>query len=362
MLIKKLTFKRMIFLKYISKVALYFSTLYFLAQFMDLTDVLANCCMFISIASILVNLPVIINTMFSWRDLLFSDVLLFNIFFTNLCGGLGYSIPLYDYYRSSVDKAPHCQYAGCIVFTSVCSNICTLEMLSIHQYLLVKKPLLAFRLNKRQGLGILCIVLAWLIGFGVAIPPFFSLSNYTIMNNFTCEIDFNSNDIIARTYHLGLFVVCYLMPLFIMVFCGYNCVTYVFFKHPQSIRRTTPRVFTLRERRFKRIIFGMTGSFLISWLPYGVLAALSVCQYKTPLVFHAICVIFAKLYTVTNTVVYFFAYNEVKCCRNNETNINLSSNRSYSRSRKYIQAPRPFVISVRQRYPNNEVAFEMTSL
>ena len=121
----------MIFLKYILKIDLYFSTLYFLAQFMDLMDVLANCCMVVSIASVLINLPVIINKMFSWKDLLFSNVLLINIFFTNLCGGLGYSIPLYDYYRSSVNKAPHCQYAGYIVFTSVCANICTLEMLSI---------------------------------------------------------------------------------------------------------------------------------------------------------------------------------------------------------------------------------------
>lgn len=329
---------------------------------MDLTDVLANCCMVISIGSILVNLPIIINTLSSWKDLLFSDILLLNIFFTNLCGGLGYSIPLYDYYRSSVDKAPHCQYTGCIVFTSICANICTLEMLSIHQYLLVKKTFLAFRLNKRQGLGILCIVMAWLIGFGVAIPPFFSLGNYTVMNNFTCEIDFNSNDITARTYHLGLFVVCYLMPLFIMVFCGYNCVAYVFFKHPRCIRRTIRRVFTLREKRFKRRIFGMTGSFLISWLPYGVLAALSVCQYKTPLVFQAVCVIFAKLNTVTNTVVYLFAYNEVKCCTNNENNINVSTNRNYSRNRKYIQAPRPFVVSVPQRYPKDEISFEMTNL
>ena len=145
---------------------------------MDLIDVLADCCMVISIASVSVNLPVIINKMFSWKDLLFSNVLIINIFFTNLCGGLGYSIPLYDYYRSSVNKAPHCQYAGYLVFTLVCANICTLEMLSIHQYLLVKKPLLAFNLNKRQGLGILCSVLAWLFGFVVAIPPFFSLSNY----------------------------------------------------------------------------------------------------------------------------------------------------------------------------------------
>lgn len=106
----------------------------------------------------------------------------------------------------------------------------------------------------------------------------------------------------------------------------------------------------------------MAGSFLISWLPYGVLAALSVCQYKTPLVLHAVCVIFAKLNTVTNTVVYLFAYNEVKCCTNNENNINASTNRNFSRNRKYIQAPRPFVVSVPQRYPNNEISFEMSNL
>ena len=228
------------------------------------------------------------------------------------------------------------------------------------EHLLVKKPLLVFDLNKKQGLGILCSVLAWLFGFVVAIPPFFNLSNYTLMNNFTCEIDFNSNDIAARTCHLGLFVVCYLMPLFIIVFCGYNCVTYVFIKRPQGNRRIIPCVFTLREKRFKRRIFTMTWSFLISWLPYGILSVLSVCQYIAPLVFHAVCVTFAKLYTVTNTVMYLFTYNKVKCCRNNETNT--SSSRSYSRYRKDIRVSQPFVISAPPGYPNNEVLSEMTNL
>lgn len=172
------------------------------------------------------------------------------------------------------------------------------------------------------------------------------------MNNFTCEIDFNSNDIAARTYHLGLFVVCYLMPLFIIVFCGYNCVTYVFIKRPQVNRRIIPRIFTLREKRFKRRIFAMTWSFLISWLPYGILSVLSVCQYNASLIFHAVCVTFAKLYTVTNSVMYLFIYNKVKCCRNSETNT--SSSRSYSRFRKDTRVPQPFVISVPPGYPNNE--------
>ena len=281
---------------------------------MSLVSITANAVLTLSGLAVIVNLPLIISMIRSWKQILFSDILLLNIFTTNTLLGIGYSIPIYGYFtnENTMDIEPNCEFTGYFVFLVACVNIATLQILSFHQYILIKMPILGFRIKKRRDIGAYCVFLTWLFGIFIPLPPLLGWSNYVeIMSGFSCELDFYSNTLENKSYVVFATFLVYVFPATSMAYLGYHCI---FSKHlkRRNLRNPNMRMQNKKEQRFSISVFIMFLSFLLSWSPYAIICIFIMTNQPINDVLHLICILFAKTSTVTCSVVYLIAYNGSK--------------------------------------------------
>ena len=281
---------------------------------MGLVSITANAVLTLSGLAIIVNLPLVISMMKSWRQISFSDILLLNIFVTNTLLGIGYSIPIYGYFinKNTMDIEPNCEFTGYFVFLVSCVNIATLQILSFHQYILIKKPILGFRIKKRRDIGVYCVFLAWLFGIVLPLPPLLGWSNYVeIMSGFSCELGFYSKTLENKSYVVFATFLVYVFPAMSMAYLGYHTIFSKQLKR-RNLRNPSMRIQNKKEQLFSVSVFVMFLSFLLSWSPYAVVCIFIMADQPVNDVLHLICILFAKTSTVTCSVVYLIAYNGSK--------------------------------------------------
>ena len=123
-------------------------------------DIYSSIVLVLTIISAIVNVVPTISLISSWKRLHFSEVLLLNIFVTNLMLGIGYILPLHRYFvAQSALSSSYCNFTGYLVFFLACTNIYTMEALSIHRYILIKKPLLVRRFKLRKNIAVIIVVI-----------------------------------------------------------------------------------------------------------------------------------------------------------------------------------------------------------
>ena len=136
-------------------------------------DIYSSVVLVLTISSAIVNVVPTISLISYWKRLYFSDVLLLNIFITNLMLGIGYVLPLQRYFAGhSALPSSYCNFTGYFVFFLACTNIYTMEALSIHRFILMKKPLLIERFKMRRDIGVVINVIMWIIGPSLPILPY----------------------------------------------------------------------------------------------------------------------------------------------------------------------------------------------
>ena len=281
---------------------------------MSLVSITANAVLILSGLAVVVNLPLIISMIKSWKQILFSDILLLNIFITNTLLGIGYSIPVYGYFinKNTMRFEPNCEFTGYFVFLVACVNIATLQTLSFHQYVLIKKPMLGFRIKKRRDIAVYCIFLTWLFGVFLPLPPLLGWSNYVeIMSGFSCELDFYSKTLENKSYVIIATFLVYVFPAMSMTYLGYHCIFSKQLKR-RNLRNPSMRMQNKKEQQFTISVFVMFFSFLLSWSPYAVVCLFIMADQPINDVLHLICIMFAKTSAVTCSVVYLIAYNGSK--------------------------------------------------
>ena len=281
---------------------------------MSLVSITAHVVLTLSGLAIVVNLPLVISMIKSWKQILFSDILLLNIFITNTLLGMGYSVPIYGYFinKNTMSIEPNCEFTGYFVFLVSCVNIATLQTLSFHQYILIKKPILGFRIKKRRDIGVYCVFLTWLFGIILPLPPLLGWSNYVeIMSGFSCELDFYSKTLENKSYVVFTTFLVYVFPAMSMAYLGYQCIFSKQLKR-RNLRNPRMRMLNKKEHLFSVSVFVMFFSFLLSWSPYAVICIYIMADQPVNDVLHLICILFAKTSTVTCSVVYLIAYNGSK--------------------------------------------------
>ena len=118
---------------------------------------------YIVILANVINVAFVILLIAKTKKLLSTGFLLLNVFITNMICAVGFCLPLYQYYVGN-KKYSLCQGNGYIVFASVSNEIVTLQMLSLHQNVIVTRPFFEKTLKSRQGYVIICIIISWLFG------------------------------------------------------------------------------------------------------------------------------------------------------------------------------------------------------
>ena len=281
---------------------------------MSLVSITANAVLTLSGLAVIVNLPLIISMIRSWKQILFSDIILLNIFTTNALLGIGYSIPIYGYFtnQNTMGIEPNCKFTGYFVFLVACVNIASLQALSFHQYILIKMPILGFRIKKRRDFGVYCVFLTWLFGIFLPLPPLVGWSNYVeIMSGFSCELDFYSKTLENKSYVVFATFLVYVFPATSMAYLGYRCIFSKQLKR-RNLRNPNMRMQNKKEQRFSVSVFVMFLSFLLTWSPYAIICIFIMADQPVNDVLHLICILFAKTSTITCSIVYLIAYNGSK--------------------------------------------------
>ena len=281
---------------------------------MSLVSITAHVVLTLSGLAIVVNLPLVISMLKSWKQISFSDILLLNIFITNALLGIGYSIPIYGYFtnKNTMRIQPNCELTGYFVFLVACVNIATLQTLSFHQYILIKKPILGFRIKKRKDIGVYCVFLTWLFGILLPLPPLLGWSNYVeIMSGFSCELDFYSTTLENKSYVVFATFLVYVFPAMSMAYLGYHIIFSKQLKR-RNLRNPRMRMQNKKEQLFSFSVIAMFFSFVLSWSPYAAICIFIMADQPVNDMLHLICIVFAKTSTVTCSVVYLIAYNGSK--------------------------------------------------
>ena len=276
-------------------------------------DIYSSIVLVLTTSSAIVNVVPTISLISSWKRLHFSDVLLLNIFITNLMLGIGYVLPLQRYFAGhSALPSSYCNFTGYLVFFLACTNIYTMEALSIHRFILMKKPLLIERFKMRRDIGVVINVIMWIIGAITASPPLYTSPRYiAIIELFTCELDFNSQTQGNKAYVSFAAIQGYMIPAIVMAFCGYHCI---FSSHVRSssVRNGRSDLKNPRAIRFTRSIYAMFLSFLIAWFPYVVVCFCNLINVHVNDILYAICTIFGKASATVVTIVYMVSYRGLR--------------------------------------------------
>ena len=178
-----------------------------------------------------------------------------------------------------------------------------MEVLSIHRYILIKKPLYGGRFKNRKDVALVLVIFTWIYGAIVASPPLYGFSEYIpLVDLFTCELDFNTDTTENRTFVIFASIQGYILPAFVMGFCAYHCI------FSKALRSNRTEVKNPKEIRFTRAIYAMLFSFLVAWFPYVVVCFCSFINMDVSNVLFAICAVVAKGSTIAVTVVYMMAY------------------------------------------------------
>lgn len=277
---------------------------YFLGKMIE--DVVSYSILVLTIVSTIVNVVPSISLVISWKRLLFSDILLLNIFVTNLLLAIGYVLPIQSYFSGRLFPShTKCVFTGYFVFFVACSNIVTMEALSIHRYILIKKPLYGGRFKNRKDIASVLVLFTWIYGAIVASPPLYGYSEYVpVVDLFTCELDFNTNTIENRAFVVFASIQGYILPAFVMGFCAYHCI----FSNPLTLRSNRIDAKNPKEIRFTRAIYAMLFSFLVAWFPYVVVCFCSFINMDVSNVLFATCAVVAKVSTIAVTVAYMMSY------------------------------------------------------
>ena len=276
-------------------------------------DIYSSIVLVLTIISTIVNVVPTISLISSWKRLHFSEVLLLNIFITNLMLGIGYLLPLHRYFAGhSALSSSYCDFTGYLVFFLACTNIYTMEALSIHRYILIKKPLLIGKFKLRKDVAVTIVVIMWIIGAIATSPTLYGISRYTrVVELFTCELDFNSQTPENKTYVSFAAIQGYVIPAIVMAFCGYHCI---FSSHVRSSTVPNGRSDLKNPRaiRFTRSIYAMFLSFLIAWFPYVVVCFCNLINVHVNDILYAICTLFGKASATVVTVVYMVSYRGLR--------------------------------------------------
>ena len=277
---------------------------YFLGKMIE--DVVSYSILVLTIVSTIVNVVPSISLVISWKRLLFSDILLLNVFVTNLLLATGYVLPIQSYFSGRLFPShTKCVFTGYFVFFVACSNIVTMEALSIHRYILIKKPLYGGRFKNRKDIASVLVLFTWIYGAIVASPPLYGYSEYVpVADLFTCELDFNTDTIENRAFVVFASIQGYILPAFVMGFCAYHCI----FSNPLTLRSNRIDAKNPKEVRFTRAIYAMLFSFLVAWFPYVVVCFCSFINMDVSNVLFATCAVVAKASTIAVTVVYMMSY------------------------------------------------------
>uniref|UniRef100_A0A8D0DYU3 G protein-coupled receptor 25 n=1 Tax=Salvator merianae TaxID=96440 RepID=A0A8D0DYU3_SALMN len=148
-----------------------------------------------------------------------------------------------------------CKFSSFAIFVNRCSSILFLTGMSVERFLVVTKHWESRTIGTKKNISISsgCI---WMASLLFGIPSLIFRKLISVENKVFCIDDQTST-----TFNLVMFIVTFLLPLTVILFCYGS----IFIKLQGHI--------SLGKRRNNalKIIFAIIGAFICSWLPFNIL-------------------------------------------------------------------------------------------
>lgn len=201
-------------------------------------------------------------------------------------------------------------YAFCGGLFGICSMM-TLTAIAVDRCLAITRSLALPGLVS-QGRAATVLALLWLYALGWSLPPFFGWSAYVPEGLQTsCSWDYMSFTPSVRTYTILLFMFVFFIPLSIIAAC-YLAIFRAIRKTRREVRELdsseTPKVLECIKSEWKmaKVALLVIFLFVISWLPYSVVALTATAGYAhvlTPYM-NSIPALIAKASAIHNPIIY----------------------------------------------------------
>uniref|UniRef100_A0A8C3Y6N9 Opsin 1, short wave sensitive n=1 Tax=Catharus ustulatus TaxID=91951 RepID=A0A8C3Y6N9_CATUS len=162
----------------------------------------------------------------------------------------------------------------------------SLAFLAFERYIVICKPFGNFRFNSRHAL--LVVAATWIIGVGVAIPPFFGWSRYIPEGlQCSCGPDWYTvgTKYKSEYYTWFLFIFCFIVPLSLIIFSYSQLLSALRAVAAQQQESATTQK---AEREVSRMVVVMVGSFCLCYVPYAALAIVHGEQPRSSCVYNPI--------------------------------------------------------------------------
>ncbi|XP_054465653.1 parapinopsin-like [Anoplopoma fimbria] len=185
------------------------------------------------------------------------------------------------------------------------ASLCTIAVISIERYIVVCSPMGAVLFQTRHAVA--GVVLSWVWSFVWNTPPLFGWGSYELEGvEISCAPNWYSRDVGNMSYIIIYFSLCFAVP-FSIIMVSYSRLLWTLrqvTKLQVSDAGSTNRV----EVQVARMIVVMVLAFLVTWLPYAVMALAVIMDsslYIDPVI-ATIPVYLAKTSTVYNPIIYIF--------------------------------------------------------
>nr|XP_034960868.1 parapinopsin-like [Zootoca vivipara] len=174
---------------------------------------------------------------------------------------------------------------------------------AVERYLVVCRPFKGIQFGKKHAL--LALLFTWLWCIMWTLPPLFGWSSYDVEGIASnCALAWHREDWNSRSYHLSLFVCCFLLPLALILW-SYGKLIYVLKQVAKSgiaQSNSTQRA----ETQVTKTVVIMILAFLLSWVPYAAFALTKVVNPEVIMgpQIQSIPMYMAKTGTLYNPVIY----------------------------------------------------------
>ncbi|GAA6100763.1 opsin 6, group member a [Tachysurus ichikawai] len=198
-----------------------------------------------------------------------------------------------------------CQVDGFFTLLFGLGSITTLSAISVTRYIKGCYPSKAHCITKTTvGMSIAFI---WISAVFWSTAPLVGWGSYTDRGYGTCEIDWAKANYstIHKSYIITILILCFFVPVLIMLFCYVSIINTV----KRGNAMSADRDLTDRQRKIERdvtiVSIVICTAFILAWSPYAVVSIWSACGFHVPSLTSIFTRLFAKSASFYNPLIYF---------------------------------------------------------
>ncbi|KAF7659909.1 hypothetical protein LDENG_00291270 [Lucifuga dentata] len=207
-------------------------------------------------------------------------------------------------------------HVGCVIegfsvsFFGIAS-LCTIAVISVERYIVVRCPMGAVVLQMRHAVA--GVVVSWLWSFVWNTPPLFGWGSYELEGiKISCAPNWYSGDVGNMSYIILYFLFCFTVPFCIIIVSYLRLLWTLHQVTKLQVSEAGSR--NRMEMQVALMVVVMVLTFLVTWLPYAAMALAIIIDsslYLDPFI-ATIPAFFAKSSTVYNPILYVFMHRQFR--------------------------------------------------